>query len=154
MITTLRKIFVAALVKSYHTDECIPWPFKLDNKGYGYILVGGKIIGAHRYVLQEFTGEKGDGEDACHKPFQCSSKACVNPRHLYWGTRADNVRDSVVEGTHTRGVLNGNSKFTEDDIRMIRKSSEHPVELGLKMGVNEKTIRRIRGRETYTNVLD
>jgi len=34
--------------------------------------------------------------DLCHA---CHNDKCSNPRHLYWGTRSENIQDSKVAGT-------------------------------------------------------
>jgi hypothetical protein len=31
--------------------------------------------------------------DCCHA---CSNEACSNPKHLYWGTRSENIQDAVA----------------------------------------------------------
>lgn len=53
----------------------------------------------HRGVLAQFLNTdfpKGVGVDLCHA---CHNGECSNPRHLYWGTRKENVQDSKNNGT-------------------------------------------------------
>lgn len=50
------------------------------------------MLRVNRWVLWQATGEAGEGLEACHR---CDRALCVQPEHLYWGTRADNVRDIV-----------------------------------------------------------
>ena len=59
----------------------------------------GGISTNHRGVLAEYldTPIFGRPADLCHA---CHNDKCSNPRHLYWGTRKENVGDSIANGTH------------------------------------------------------
>lgn len=52
----------------------------------------------HRGVLAEYldTPIYGRPADLCHA---CHNDKCSNPKHLYWGTRKENVRDARNNGT-------------------------------------------------------
>lgn len=52
----------------------------------------------HRGVLAQFLGTNiyGKPADLCHA---CHNDLCSNPRHLYWGTRKENIQDSENNGT-------------------------------------------------------
>ena len=55
----------------------------------------------HRGVLAEYINSNiPEKVDLCH---YCGNGKCSNPRHLYWGTRKENVADSVRHGTHHNG---------------------------------------------------
>lgn len=53
----------------------------------------------HRGVLAQYldTPIYGRPADLCHA---CHNDKCSNPKHLYWGTRKENVQDSKNNGTH------------------------------------------------------
>ncbi len=53
----------------------------------------------HRGVLAEYlkTDIYGKPADLCHA---CNNEKCSNPRHLYWGTRRENVLDAIQNGTY------------------------------------------------------
>lgn len=82
------------------TDECIQFPFYRSAHGYGrYNPPGGEAMGAHVYIATAVHGEKPSPDhEACHV---CGNghNGCVTPRHLYWGTRKDNVADAIAHGT-------------------------------------------------------
>ena len=54
----------------------------------------------HRGVLAEYleTPIFKKPIDLCHI---CHNGDCSNPRHLYWGSRKENIQDSIKNGTHS-----------------------------------------------------
>ncbi len=77
-------------------DECWPWLGTLSHNGYGTILIDGKVRRATRTSWVIAHGQDWpEGKDCCHT---CDSPTCVNPSHLWPGTRADNVRDMLAKG--------------------------------------------------------
>ena len=51
--------------------------------------------------------------------------------------------------TVARGVRNGRTKLTEEQVHEIRESAESHAALASKYGVNHKTVRRIRSGEIW-----
>lgn len=83
----------------YVGDDCLPFPYSKDRHGYGRVNLNRKYVGAHIYVAERCLGKKPTpAHEVCHS---CGKghEACVTPRHLYWGTRRDNVRDAIRDGT-------------------------------------------------------
>lgn len=88
--------------------------------GYGRIyrrLPNGlyRCVGAHVLSLTIATGEDPNGRDCMHS---CDNPICVNPAHLQWGTRTDNMQDASRKG-RTR-----NKPFASGDDHPFRKSPE------------------------------
>lgn len=83
-----------------HTgDECLIYPYYRNASGYGMMKNGADNIGVHVYVLTATDGDKPTPEHECCHSCGNGHLGCVNRKHLYWGTRAENVRDSIEAGT-------------------------------------------------------
>ena len=134
-------------------DECWLWT-AAKSWGYGYISVGrGKRLRAHRFSYMIHNGV--DIPDDLAVLHTCDVRACVNPRHLWPGTNAENSRDMCAKGRQAYGERHGLAKLTEDDVREIRRrlsAGATAYRLGREYGVDDGTIRLIRDRVTWRHV--
>jgi hypothetical protein len=89
-------------------------------------MVGSRIDGtrrnmlAHRYSYTVFIGDIPDGMFICHK---CDNPKCVNPDHLFAGTRQDNVDDRERKGRNNPPKAENHAKaiLKWSDVNNIRE---------------------------------
>ena len=123
--------------------------------GYGWFSIrkNGKPsnIRAHQWIMKELCGPPPERHECCHK---CNNRACVNPDHIYYGTRSQNQLDSIRAGTHNfisqprkRGDDHPCIVLTDSDVARIYKLRE-TNKWGARLlarhtGFNENTINNI-----------
>lgn len=130
------------LVDVRNENECWEWLGPQNNKGYGQFRILGHLF-VHRFSYQYFNGHIIDvGLFVCHS---CDNPICVNPNHLFLGTRQDNINDKVKKGRSSR-------KVTDDQVREIRlrnHNGEGCSKLAASYSLGEKAIRDIVKRKYH-----
>lgn len=136
-------------------DKCWNWLSSKTKQGYGKLGFKKHNQLAHRISWELFRGKIPEEMQVLHK---CDNPSCVNPRHLWLGTNADNVADRVKKNRtrigDRRGEKNGMARFTEEDIKTIR--SLYPeftqAEIGKRFGIHQSVVSAIVLRKLWKHI--
>lgn len=129
-------------------DECWLWRACTLASGYGQFRAGPQKFRAHR--LSFGLANDSMPECVCHS---CDNPRCVNPRHLWPGTNADNSRDAMQKRRHPHGERHGRAKLTPAMVIEIRSSGEPDTRIALRLGVSSATVRYARIGATWRDVV-
>lgn len=131
---------LAGIVK---TDAgCWEWQKQMRPDGYGMIWFKGKAERAHRisYLLHKgYLPE--EPLVLCHK---CDNRRCINPDHMFEGTRGENCTDAAEKWRMPLNEAHWNTKIPEDAVPLIRASNEPQSVLAERYGVRQSQISRIK----------
>lgn len=94
------------------TSDCWIWTAAKSAAGYGRFKLNGRLVSPHRLAYEMAFGDIPPGSDVCHR---CDNPPCVNPEHLFVGSRSDNMQDCIAKGRfvardRTRFCINGHDK--------------------------------------------
>lgn len=151
------KINKHSYVRPYEhlTEDCWIWTGCIDKNGYGILQcdlakeLG--IIKAHRLSMYfENPAEYQESKCVLHL---CDNRACVNPKHLHYGSRTENNIERDARGRHIAlsGIENGWSYFkTQEDLERVKQKIESGMmvkDIAEEEGCDRHTISRIiKGR--------
>ena len=145
--------------EAYSINEatgCWDWTHGRSRFGHGNICRGGygrdgktKLL-AHRVSYELHRGPIPEGLLVLHK---CDVPGCVNPDHLFLGTKADNSADMVGKGRQRRGADLPQTRLTADSVRAIRQSAALTQrEIATLHGVSEATVWKVLHNKTWKGV--
>lgn len=163
------ELFWSRVARGDGDYACWLWLGARVHNGYGHLRRSGVDWYAHRYA---FFLERGPeaipaGLDLCHR---CDVRHCVNPGHLFVGTRLDNMRDAKRKGRirsgdrhglrlHPERVARGErqhcARLSENDVREIRRlAAEGAVQRALakRFGVSRGAVRGVLSGQNWRHV--
>jgi hypothetical protein len=133
---------------------CWNWTGATIGKGYGQVQIRslGKDKYAHRWAWRFWKGALSDGDVVCHR---CDNRMCVNPDHLFVGSRADNQTDMANKDRSLFGEKNSQTKLTERqvyDMHELVASGAPRAEVAKRFGVRREGLDRIIRGERWRRV--
>jgi hypothetical protein len=146
----------------YLTESgCWEWRGARNENGYGVIGRGGRGEGnhkAHRVSYQFFNKIELTVEQCvCHK---CDTPWCVNPHHLFVGTKKENHEDMRNKGRGRNppihiGEKSSHAKLTNKQViemRQLAKLGSKIKDLAARYGVERHTVSGIIKRKTWRHI--
>src|SRR3990167_3442392 len=147
------------------TSTCWLWTGFLNDAGYGIISIGCVLIRAHRFSWELHFSPIPDGLLVCH---HCDNPPCVNPAHLFLGTKRDNARDMVAKGRHVvggthcgsdgkwkHGTDHWRAKMNEANIEELRNLRAHGwslLALGQRFGITIGAVSMIANHKRWKHL--
>jgi hypothetical protein len=130
---------------------CWLWDAGVNDDGYGCFWTGKTTIGAHRAAWSIYIEQIAPGICVLHR---CDTPSCVNPDHLFLGTRRDNNADKVNKGRDRRafGIKHHKAKLSEADVLAIRADTRIPRDIAKSYGMAHSTIESIVRRKTWKHI--
>lgn len=177
---SLRERFESKVDRSGGASAC--WLWLGAGQRYGHVRVkrngSWSTESAHRVAYELERGDIPAGLEVCHR---CDNPKCVNPSHLFLGTRAENAADMVAKGRHAtgarcrqknpargdrngsrlyperlaRGERNARSRLSESVVRDMREryaAGTSQGALAREYGVMQSTVSKVVLRQAWRHV--
>lgn len=141
----------------YSPDGCWYWIGQISkNKKWPshirpYIKIGQLPELAYRFSYSHFKEAIPPGSCVLHK---CDNPICVNPDHLFLGTRKDNTYDMMAKGRKPIGENHYKALLKDNDVLDIRMSTESHSVMAKKYNVSNAYISAIRKGKTWKHITD
>lgn len=115
-----------------------------------------KVWNVHRLVALAFLGPCPPGKEVCHND---GNRLNSNLNNLRYGSRADNVHDSMRHGTFRPGgnhssLTPSNVTLTPSDVKEIFTSPETCAALARRFGIHHTHPGKIKSRKLWKSVTE
>jgi hypothetical protein len=155
------QLFESLVSRTKVENGCWVWQGAKFWDGYGQkmLSIEGKKVNrrVHRLVYEILWGAPKN--HVCHR---CDNPACINPAHLFNGTRSENMRDMHAKGRGkklnqcARGSSFCRSKLKEQDILDIlnlKENGESCKSIGRRYSMGKTAIQRICRGDAWKHVM-
>lgn len=135
--------------QGFDPNVCWNWIGAGKGNGYGNFYAEGRYWGAHQYAYELFWGSIPEGADVCHS---CDNRWCVNPDHLFLGTRTENMEDCRSKGRAAGGNRKHLKEYQVQEVRRRLKLGMAPHLIATQMDISYSTVTAIQAGRAYASV--
>ncbi len=128
------------------TGDCIVWKRAKNTSGYGVFRQNKAIVRAHHFSFILHIGPIPNGLCVLHK---CDNRACVNPDHLFLGTRADNLMDCIKKNRFPIAKLTAENVV---DLRKRHSQGESYVSLGKRFNISHGHVWNVVSKRSWPGI--
>ncbi len=136
--------------KTIKTESCWLWQGSKSKFGHGSIAVwinNKKVLKkTHRVSWELVNGDIPNNLFVLHK---CDVPNCINPAHLFLGTKAENYQDMINKKRQKVGSALPQTKLKESQINEIRSSTLKQSQLALIFRTSQSNISNIINRKRW-----
>ena len=136
-------------------DACWPWTGRRNERGYGQIWVDGRNVVVTHLALAFDGRALPDGTICCHT---CDHPWCVNPRHLFVGSHADNAadRERKQRSNPQRGEIRWNATLTDDLVREVLDRGHQPkanqTQIARDLGLRREAVKAVLAGQSWRHI--
>lgn len=127
---------------------CLLWLGSVNKQGYGRVRVEGIVVRAHRASYELHKGKIPEGLFVCHT---CDNPSCINPNHLYAGTRRQNTDDAVNRNRFKprKGEENSTAALSNEQAMEVFLAIGSQRQIAKRFGISQTGVSYIKRGKRY-----